>query len=124
MGHIHPRQFEGERERKESSGIFLESVRPNKTARHMGGFCRDPMNKTALFAFSTCKTEEFIWPADIALYNPSGQAISLFGSGITMGCCNHEEADALIVVYLEHVMVQGAKTVWLWTLMSLNAATD
>lgn len=121
MGHIYPRQFEGVRRRKERSGSLLE--RPNKTARHMGGFFRDPMNKTALFAFLTCKTEEFIWPADKALYIPSGQAVSLFGSGITKGCCNHEEADAMIVIHLEHVMAQGAKTVWLWTLMTLNAAS-
>lgn len=121
MGHIYPRQFEGVRRRKERSGSLLE--RPNKTARQMGGFFRDPMNKTALFAFLTCKTEEFIWPADKALYIPSGQAVSLFGSGITMGCCNHEEADAMIVVHLEHVMAQGAKTVRLWTLMTLNAAS-
>lgn len=116
-GHIYPRQSEGVRRRKGRSG------RPNKTARQMGGVLRDPTNKTALFAFLTCKTEEFIWPADKALYIPSGQAVSLFGSGITMGCCNHQEADAMIVVHLEHVMAQGAKTVWLWTLMALNAAS-
>lgn len=108
---------------KKGQGVCWKVSGQTKLPGKWVDFFRDPMNKTALFAFLTCKTEEFIWPADKALYIPSGQAVSLFGSGITMGCCNHEEADAMIVVHLEHVMAQGAKTVWLWTLMTVNAAS-
>jgi len=60
--------------------------------------------KEELFAFLTSRIEEFSWPPDKAVYVTSGQSVSSLGSGSTMECCNHEEADTRMVVHVRHAL--------------------
>lgn len=92
----------------------------------MGGFFWEPMNKKVLFAFLTCKTEEFIWPADKALYILSGQSVSFFGPwavlimkcndcGLSWACHGTECPECTLCTLFMCA---------LWTLMTVNSASE
>ena len=74
-------------------------------------FLCDSKNKTELFDFLTDKIATFKFPSNKLMYVTLGQSVLQSSSASLMEDCNHEEADARIVVHAQHALQQGMKTI-------------
>jgi len=104
--HISPTASSNQLGKKRGKGIRRKVSGNNNLPGKWAEFLHDPTNEQELFEFLSCKVTDWNCPASKQVII-SGSSVISKGSIRSMKSCNHEEADARLMVHLLEAILDG-----------------